>query len=69
MHYMVSSKSKHNIWQKAYVISCRHFVVFLGGHFENHPKGRMGPKILSVNISILKQGGAMDSTVPLPDGS
>ena len=29
---------------------------FHGGHLENHPKWRVGPKISSVNILILNQG-------------
>ena len=32
------------------------FVFFHGGHLENHPKWRVGPKISSVNILILNQG-------------
>ena len=32
------------------------FVFFHGGHLENHPKCRVGPKISSVNILILNQG-------------
>ena len=35
----------------------RHFAFFYGGHLENHPKWRVGPKIPSVNILILNQGG------------
>ena len=31
-------------------------IFFHGGHLENHPKCRVGPKISSVNILILNQG-------------
>ena len=41
---------------------------FHGGHLENHPKWRIGPKILSVNILILNQGGPMNNIIPLPEG-
>ena len=41
---------------------------FHGGHLENHPKWRVGPKISSVNILILNQGGPMDNIIPLPEG-
>ena len=42
--------------------------LFHGGHLENHPKWRVGPKISSVNILILNQGGPMNSIIPLPEG-
>ena len=42
---------------------------FHGGHLENHPKWRVGPKISSVNILILNQGGPMNNIIPLPEGS
>ena len=32
------------------------FAFFHGGHLENHPKWRVGPKISSVNIFILNKG-------------
>ena len=41
---------------------------FHGGHHENHPKWRVGPKKMSVNILILNQGGPMNNIVPLPEG-
>ena len=34
----------------------RHFAFIHGGHLENDPKCRIGPKILIVNILILNQG-------------
>ena len=40
--------------------------LFHGGHIENHPKWRVGPKISSVNILILNQGGPMNNIIPLP---
>ena len=45
------------------ILSCFH-----GGHVENHPKWRSGPKIWSVNILILNQGVLMNNTIPLPEG-
>ena len=39
-----------------------------GGHLENHPKWRVGPKISSVNILILNQGGSTYNIRPLPEG-
>ena len=44
------------------------FAFFHCGHLENHPKWRVGPKILSVNILILNQGGPMNNIIPLPEG-
>ena len=41
---------------------------FNGGHLENHPKWRSGPKISSVNTLILNQGGLMNNIIPLPEG-
>ena len=41
---------------------------FHGGHLENHSKWRVGPKISSVNILILNQGGPMNNIIPLPEG-
>ena len=41
---------------------------FHGGHLENYPKWWIGPKILSVNILILNQGGPMNNIIPLPEG-
>ena len=61
-------KSKHNRWQEADITLYRHFVFFHGGHFENHPKWWVGPKISSVNILILNQGGPMKNIIPLPEG-
>ena len=34
----------------------------------NTQKWRVGPKISSVNISILNQGGSMNNIIPLPEG-
>ena len=48
-----------------YICSLR---FFHGGHLENHPKWRVGPKISSVNILILNQGGPMNKIIPLPEG-
>ena len=42
---------------------------FHGGHFENHPKWRVGPEISSVNILILNQGGQMNNIIPFQEGS
>ena len=44
-----------------------HIVFCLGGHLENHPKWRVGPKILSVNILILNQGAPVNNIIPLPE--
>ena len=41
---------------------------FYGGHLENHPKWRVGPKILSVNILILNRMSPMNNIIPLPEG-
>ena len=41
---------------------------FHGGQLENHPIWRVGPKISSVHIVILNQGGPMYSIIPLPEG-
>ena len=41
---------------------------FHGGHLENHPKWRVGPKILSVIILILNQGCPINNIIPLPEG-
>ena len=43
------------------------FAIFRGGHFENHPKWRVGPKISIVNILILNQGGQRNNLIPLPE--
>ena len=40
------------------------FLSFHGGHFENHPKWRVDPKILSVNILILDQEGPLNKMIP-----
>ena len=42
---------------------------FHGGHLENHPKWRSGPKISSVNILILNQGGSNEKYYTTPRGS
>ena len=41
---------------------------FHGGHLENHPNWRVGPKISSVNILILNQRGPINNIIPLPEG-
>ena len=43
------------------------FAIFRGGHFENHPKWWVGPKISIVNILILNQGGPRNNLIPLPE--
>ena len=43
------------------------FAFFHGGHFENRPKWRVGPKISIVNILILNQGGPGNNITPLPE--
>ena len=40
-----------------------------GGHLENHQKWRVGPKISSVNILILNQGGSNEQYYTTPGGS
>ena len=42
--------------------------LFHGGHLENHPKSRVGPKISSDNILILNLGGPMNNIIPRTEG-
>ena len=41
---------------------------FMAAILKTHPKWRVGPKISSVNILILNQGGPMINIIPLPEG-
>ena len=43
-------------------------IFFHGGHLENHPKWRLGPKISYVNILIRNHLGPMNNIIPLPGG-
>ena len=40
------------------------FLSFRGGHFENHPKWRVDPKISSVNVLILNQESPLNKMIP-----
>ena len=61
-------KSKHSRRQDADITLFWHFCLFHGGHLENHQKWQVGPKISSVKILILHQGGPMNNIISLPEG-
>ena len=66
VHFLLIKVSRIELLRVVLYFTCA--CPFLhGGHLENHPKWRVGMRILSVNTLILNQGGPMNNVIPLPE--